>query len=62
MNIYDTRQIYCSKCGKPVGEVAYDAEIILPKCGICANPLPHSDDRLTINNLPGDDLLAAVPA
>jgi hypothetical protein len=62
VNIYDTRQIYCSKCGKAVGEVAYDAEIILPKCGACANPMPHSDDRLTIDSLPSEDILAVVPA
>lgn len=44
MNIYDKRIICCSKCDKYIGEVDYDAEIILPKCGKCANPLPAMPD------------------
>ena len=48
MNIYDTRQIKCHKCGKWVGEVAYDAEIIYPKWGDCADPFPKGDDLLPI--------------
>ena len=44
MNIYDTRVISCSKCGKYIGEVDYDAEIILPRCGKCANPMPAMPD------------------
>lgn len=45
MNIYDTKPLRCSKCGKCIGEVDYDAEIILPKCGQCANPMPENDDK-----------------
>jgi len=48
LNIYDTKLINCYKCGKWVGEVAYDAEIICPKCGDCADPFPKSDDLLPI--------------
>ncbi|MBI5377641.1 MAG: hypothetical protein HZA82_03360 [Thaumarchaeota archaeon] len=44
MNIYDKRIICCSKCDKYIGEVDYDAEIILPKCGKCANPIPSMPD------------------
>jgi hypothetical protein len=44
MNIYDKRVICCSKCDKYIGEVDYDAEIILPKCGKCANPIPAIPD------------------
>lgn len=44
MNIYDTRVIRCSKCDKYIGEVEFDAEIILPKCGRCANPIPSIPD------------------
>ncbi|MEM3143735.1 MAG: hypothetical protein QXW91_03825 [Candidatus Nitrosotenuis sp.] len=29
-----------------MGEVEYDAEIILPKCGKCANPTPDGIDKL----------------
>lgn len=47
MNIYDTKPISCSTCGKSIGEVDYDAEIIFPKCGKCANPLPEGDDKLS---------------
>ncbi|MBI3639312.1 MAG: hypothetical protein HY223_03255 [Thaumarchaeota archaeon] len=47
MNIYDTKQISCYKCGRCIGEIDYDAIIINPKCGLCANPLPENDDKLT---------------
>ncbi len=47
MNIYDTKQISCYKCGRYIGEIDYDAIIIHPKCGRCANPLPENDDKLT---------------
>lgn len=40
MNIYDTKVIHCAICEKCIGEADYDAEIIFPKCGKCANPLP----------------------
>ncbi|MGI0011143.1 MAG: hypothetical protein ACREAE_07070 [Nitrosopumilaceae archaeon] len=46
MNIYDTKPINCSKCGKFIGEISYDAVVILPKCGYCANPLPEGDDKV----------------
>ncbi len=29
-----------------MGEVDIDAEIIRPKCGRCANPMPENDDKL----------------
>ena len=48
MNIYDTKQIKCYQCGKWVGEVAYDALIIYPLCGDCADPFPKDDDLLPI--------------
>jgi len=46
LNIYDTKQLSCFKCGKNIGEVTYDAEIIFPKCGQCAEPLPENDDKV----------------
>ncbi len=46
MNIYDTKQLHCSKCDKFIGEVDYDAEVIYPKCGKCANPMPENDDKI----------------
>ena len=47
MNIYDTRVIRCAVCEKCIGEVDYDAEVIFPKCGKCANPLPAIDNKTT---------------
>ncbi|HEY8109619.1 MAG TPA: hypothetical protein VIG05_01985 [Candidatus Nitrosotenuis sp.] len=47
MNIYDTKIIRCTKCDKYIGEVEYDAEIVFPKCGSCANPIPDGLDKLT---------------
>ena len=50
MNTYDAKQIKCKLCGKVIGMVESDAEIVFPKCGNCANPLPEGDDILyTIN-------------
>jgi len=46
MNIYDLKQVSCVNCGKIIGEVDYDAELIRPKCGKCANPMPEGDDKL----------------
>ncbi|NHI03808.1 hypothetical protein DYY67_0878 [Candidatus Nitrosotalea sp. TS] len=45
MNIYDTKVVKCSKCGKSIGEIEYDAVVTLPKCGYCANPIPEGDDK-----------------
>jgi phage FluMu protein Com len=45
MNIYDTKCIYCSKCGKFIGEIDEDAVVMLPKCGKCVNPIPEGDDK-----------------
>jgi hypothetical protein len=47
MNIYDTKPIKCVRCGKSIGEIEYDAEVINPKCGYCANPLPDGFDKLS---------------
>lgn len=49
MNIYDTKTIECAKCGKCIGEIEYDAQVILPKCGHCANPLPGDKILYTIS-------------
>lgn len=36
MNLYDTKLVYCSKCGKCIGEVEYDSEISPLLCGLCS--------------------------
>ncbi|MDH3340421.1 MAG: hypothetical protein OEL84_03940 [Nitrosopumilus sp.] len=46
MNIYDTKSISCAICKQVIGEVDFDAEIIRPKCGQCANPTPHVKDKM----------------
>ena len=46
MNIYDTKTISCKECGKSIGEIEYDAEVILPKCGKCTDPIPEGDKIL----------------
>ena len=46
MEEYDAVQIKCKLCGKVIGMVERDAEIVFPKCGNCANPLPEGDDIL----------------
>lgn len=51
MNIYDTKQINCYRCGKWVGEVDFEALIICPKCGSCADPYPKGYDLLSQTNI-----------
>lgn len=46
MNLYDQKSIACSKCGRFIGEIDYDAVVTLPMCGNCANPLPYGDDKV----------------
>jgi hypothetical protein len=46
LNIYDTKPIVCKDCDKIMGEIDYDAEVILPKCGQCANPIPDIKDKM----------------
>jgi hypothetical protein len=46
LNIYDTKQVHCYKCDRFIGEIEYDAEIIMPLCGKCANPMPEGDDKI----------------
>jgi len=35
MNLYDTKSIFCTRCGKAIGEIDYDSEVIHPSCGRC---------------------------
>ena len=46
MNLYDTKQINCYRCGKWIGEVDWEAVINCPKCGSCADPYPKGYDLL----------------
>ncbi|MDH3191603.1 MAG: hypothetical protein OEM18_02800 [Nitrosopumilus sp.] len=46
MNIYDTKSILCNNCKVSIGEIDYDAEVVRPLCGKCANPLPEGDNAL----------------
>jgi hypothetical protein len=46
LNIYDTRIIKCIICERYVGEIEYDAKVIRPLCGKCADPLPEGDKIL----------------
>ena len=46
MNIYDTKSISCRDCGEIIGEIDFEAEVILPRCGQCSNPSPHFKDKM----------------
>ena len=46
MNDYDTKPIVCHTCKTPIGEIDYDALVIRPLCGKCANPMPEGDKIL----------------
>jgi len=39
LNIYDTKNLNCTKCGRPIGEVEFDAKIVYSLCGNCVRPL-----------------------
>ena len=47
MNIYDTKSVRCSRCGRFIGEIEYDAVVTLPKCGKCVNPLHENEDKVS---------------
>ena len=52
MNIYDTKQVRCTKCKISIGEIDFDAEVTMPLCGKCANPLPEGDNVIyTISHI-----------
>jgi len=44
--MYDMKSIHCSICDRFIGEVDFDAVVVLPKCGHCANPLPEGEDKV----------------
>ena len=46
LNIYDTRTIQCRDCSKIIGKIDFDAQVILPKCGQCSEPIPHVKDQM----------------
>ncbi len=46
LSLYDTKVIHCYRCDKDIGEVDWEALVIAPKCGDCANPYPKNDDLL----------------
>ena len=46
LSICDTKPLSCTICKQVIGEVDYDAEIIRPRCGQCANPTPHIKDKM----------------
>jgi hypothetical protein len=65
LNIYDKRQISCTKCGKCIGEIDYDAEVVNPRCAHCANPLPDGFEKLSysihrIKNMPDKKIISGV--
>ncbi|HUU48847.1 MAG TPA: hypothetical protein VMW55_08705 [Nitrosopumilaceae archaeon] len=50
MNLYDTRVVTCTNCKKVVGEVEFDALIIRPSCGQCANPISDGDSIICVSS------------
>jgi hypothetical protein len=60
--LYDTKIVHCTKCNKSIGEVEFDAEIVFPKCGHCADPTPDGFDKLgyTINSFNKKNVTLAI--
>ncbi len=50
MNDYDTKPIVCFTCKTPIGEIDYDALVIRPLCGKCANPMPEGEKIMYMAN------------
>ncbi|HXV38861.1 MAG TPA: hypothetical protein VD699_04750 [Nitrosopumilaceae archaeon] len=46
MNMYDKKTIRCTVCDVFIGEIDFDAQVVLPKCGRCANPMPEIVEKL----------------
>jgi translation initiation factor 2 beta subunit (eIF-2beta)/eIF-5 len=46
LNIYDTKLIACKDCGKIIGEIDYDTEVLFLKYGQCSNHLPQVKDKM----------------
>ena len=44
-------------------KVDYDAEVIRPKCGYCANLIPAGDDKIsyTVNSFKNQKILEKLP-
>ncbi|MGQ0795410.1 MAG: hypothetical protein ACT4N5_04405 [Nitrosopumilaceae archaeon] len=42
------RTIRCVVCDIFIGEIDFDAQVVLPKCGHCANPILEIVDSLPI--------------
>ncbi|MDH3618081.1 MAG: hypothetical protein OES14_05255 [Nitrosopumilus sp.] len=38
------KTLICYNCEIPIGEIDFDALIIRPLCGKCANPIPEGDN------------------
>ena len=59
MNIYDTKLIHCSICKRFIGEIDYDAIVMLPKCGKCTNQLLEENDSTHMAKV-YDEILAIM--
>ena len=60
MNIYDQKTVRCVSCDVCIGEIDFDAEVVFPKCGRCANPLPEGDKILyTVSHFQNNPLKSA---
>jgi hypothetical protein len=56
MNMYDTKTIHCSGCGRFIGEIDYDSMVTLPKCGQCVDQIFQGTRKLQVsadNHHPG---------
>lgn len=51
MNLYDTQQICCAKCGEFVGEIKFDIKIVYIVCENCQNLDLDNKNGLNQKNL-----------
>jgi phage FluMu protein Com len=53
MNIYDTKIVSCTICGKCIGEINFEATIEAPKCGKCKQTSAvNKIKRRSLNTMP----------
>lgn len=50
MNLYDIKQVCCTKCGKFVGEMKWDIQIAYIVCNNCQNLRSNNQNDLNQKN------------
>lgn len=51
LNLYDTKVLRCNQCGKCIGEIDYDSNVVFSICGVCSRLIHEtSKNNMYIKN------------